>query len=152
MEFRILGPIEVHEGGGPCGWARRSSAPCSRRCSCGANRVVTREALVDAVWGEEPPDAGGAIAAGLRARSAPRAGADRIETHGTGYRLRVEPDELDLERFERLLERARRSLASGDAAAAGDEVRGALALWPGPPLADLASEPVVAAQAGRSTT
>ena len=27
-------------------------------------------------------------------------GSDRIETHGGGYRLRLEPDELDLERFE----------------------------------------------------
>lgn len=69
-------------------------------------------------------------------------GGDRIETHGNGYRLRLEPGELDLERFERLVEHGRRALDAGDAAAAANDLGAALAFWTGHPLADLADQPV----------
>jgi predicted ATPase/DNA-binding SARP family transcriptional activator len=112
------------------------------------NHVVTRGRLTDAVWGERPPEAATrslqVYVHGLRRALGP----DRIETSGGGYRLRVEPGELDLDRFERLVEQARRSLAAGEPARAGDEMRNALALWAGPPLADLADEPVSVAHAG----
>jgi predicted ATPase len=76
-------------------------------------------------------------------------GPDRIETHGSGYRFRVEPGELDLERFEQLAERGRRALAAGRANDAADDLGRALALWTGPALADLADEPLAASEAGR---
>ena len=65
-------------------------------------------------------------------------GADRIETRPPGYRLRVEPDELDVERFHALV-------ARGDAAALAE----ALSLWRGPALADLADEAFARADAAR---
>jgi predicted ATPase/DNA-binding SARP family transcriptional activator len=103
---------------------------------------VTRDALVDAVWSEDVPDAAGTslqvYVHGLRKAL----GADRIETHGSGYRLRLEPDELDAERCERLVERARSELAADDPAAALDDLAAALALFRGPALADLAGHPV----------
>jgi predicted ATPase/DNA-binding SARP family transcriptional activator len=114
-----------------------------------AGEVVTRDRLVDALWADEPPD------------SAPRAlqvyvhglrrvlGAERIETHGTGYRIAVEQGELDLERFERLVELGRRALAAGDAADAAEHLRRAVELWAGAPLADLAGEPIARMEAGR---
>ncbi len=69
-------------------------------------------------------------------------GSDRIETQGDGYRLNVQPGELDLERFELLVERGRRALAAGEPAAAAGDLHSALALWRGKPLADLAAQPV----------
>jgi predicted ATPase len=69
-------------------------------------------------------------------------GAERIERQGTGYRLRLDPAELDLARFERLVERAGAALASGRAADASEDLRRALDLWTGAPLADLAGEPM----------
>lgn len=76
-------------------------------------------------------------------------GADRIERHGAGYRLRLEPAELDLGRFERLVESASRALAAERAADAVEDLRRALDLWTGEPLADLAGEPVQETEAAQ---
>jgi len=65
---------------------------------------------------------------------------DIVTTTGAGYCLRVRPDELDAERFERLVEDGRRTLADGQPDYAATLLREALALWRGPPLADLAFE------------
>jgi predicted ATPase/DNA-binding SARP family transcriptional activator len=112
-------------------------------------RVVPRDRLVDALWGDHPPKAAvrslQVYVHGLRQAL----GAERIETHGPGYRLRLEPGELDLERFQRLVERGGQALADGRAADAADDLRRALDLWAGPALADLGGEPFAEAEAGR---
>jgi predicted ATPase/DNA-binding SARP family transcriptional activator len=147
MEFRMLGPIEALEGGEqlPLGAPKQRAVLAAlllRR-----NEVVTRDALVDAVWGESVP--GSAVQSlqvyvhGLRRVL----GTDRIETRGAGYRLRVEPGELDLDRFEELVGRARSALAAGRPQDAEAAIGQALALWSGAPLADLAGEPVADAPA-----
>ena len=104
--------------------------------------LVGRDELVDAVWGETAPDSASTslqvYVHGLRKAL----GGDRIETRGNAYRLRLEPGELDLERFEQLVERGRRALDAGDAAAGASDLRAAVALWTGQPLADLADQPV----------
>ena len=61
-----------------------------------------------------------------------------LETHGRGYRLRVEPGALDLERFERCLESGREALTAGDPERAAAEFRAGLGMWRGPPLPELA--------------
>jgi DNA-binding SARP family transcriptional activator len=61
-------------------------------------------------------------------------------TQAAGYVLHVPPDKLDVHRFQALLERGRRELASIEAERASATLRDALALWRGPPLADLALE------------
>jgi predicted ATPase/DNA-binding SARP family transcriptional activator len=110
-----------------------------------ANEVVSRDRIVDALWGERPPAA--AVNAlqvaihGLRRIL----GAERVVTHGTAYRLHVEPDELDLARFERLVERAAHERPS-DAAVT---LREALALHRGALLADLSAWPFVVAERER---
>ncbi|MFN2471280.1 MAG: BTAD domain-containing putative transcriptional regulator [Gaiellaceae bacterium] len=134
MEFRLLGPLEVLERGAvvPLGGPRQRALLTLLLLS--ANKVVSRERLIDGLWGEEPPPAAAnslqVAVHGLRKAL----GADRIETRGPGYVLRVSPVELDLERFERLVERARKE-SPGAAATTLEE---ALALWRGEPLADLA--------------
>jgi DNA-binding SARP family transcriptional activator len=65
----------------------------------------------------------------------------RLATQPPGYRLRVEAGELDLERFETLLERARTARASGDAGTAARDLRAALELFRGTPLEDLVHAP-----------
>ena len=61
----------------------------------------------------------------------------------------LSPGELDLQRFETLVEEAQLATAGGDPAAAADALRRGLALWRGPPLADLAFEPFAPAAAAR---
>jgi len=72
-----------------------------------------------------------------------------LVTSRAGYRLRVRPGELDLERFERLAEDGRRAFADGRSELAVEHLRDALALWRGPPLADLAFEPFAQAEIAR---
>ena len=104
--------------------------------------VVSRESLVDSLWGAEPPRSAvqslQVYVHGLRQAL----GSGRIETVGTGYRLRVEPAELDSARFEELVAGAERSLAAGAPSDAAERLDTALALWRGMPLADLSGEPV----------
>jgi predicted ATPase/DNA-binding SARP family transcriptional activator len=102
--------------------------------------VIARERLIDALWGGSPPRAAvqslQVYVHGLRQVL----GAQRIETRGTGYRLRLGPGELDFDRFEELVARGTEALAAGRAADAAEDLRAALRLWRGSPLADLGSE------------
>jgi DNA-binding SARP family transcriptional activator len=69
-------------------------------------------------------------------------GNGRLVTRSPGYLLRVDPSELDLARFEQLVSEAGRT----DPANASLKLRPALALWRGPPLADLEYEPFARAE------
>jgi predicted ATPase/DNA-binding SARP family transcriptional activator len=145
IEFRILGSVEAVGDDGPVALGGPKQRALLAVLLLNANAVVSRDQLVDALWGDEPPRS--AVSSlqvyvhGLRQAL----GAKRIERQGTGYRLRLDPAELDLARFERLVEQAAAALASGRAADAAEDLRGALALWGGEPLADLADEPAYTA-------
>ena len=149
IEFRILGSVEVVGDDGLLALGAPKQRALLALLLLHANTVVSRDRLVDAVWGTEPPRS--AVSSlqvyvhGLRGVL----GAERIERHGTGYRLQLDPAELDLSRFERLVGAAADALAAGHAADAAEDLRRALALWRGAPLADLAGEPVQAAEAGQ---
>ena len=65
---------------------------------------------------------------------------DTLVTRSPGYTIRLGPDQLDLYRFERLVEEARRCLADGRPTDASERLREALALWRGPALADVSYE------------
>jgi len=111
--------------------------------------VVTADQLIDGLWGEEPP-ASALQSLQVYVHGLRRAlGAERIETAGRGYRLVVGEDELDLDRFERTLERGRAALEAGRPDDAADDLREALAVWRGPALADLPEETRRAAEAER---
>src|SRR5436190_2287859 len=149
MEFRILGPIEVRENDLVLTLGRPKQRAVLAALLLHPGEAVPRTRLIDELWGEEPPAT--AVSSlqvyvhGLRQAL----GAERIETHGQSYRLRVEEGELDLDRFERLVQRAEQELAAGRADAAAGRIREALELWQGPALADLADEPLARAEAGR---
>jgi predicted ATPase/DNA-binding SARP family transcriptional activator len=143
----MLGPVEVLAGdrlvelGGPK--QRALLAVLALR----ANEVVSREQLVDALWGSRPPRSAvqslQVYVHGLRQSL----GGERIETHGTGYRLRADASELDHVRFGRLVDAAARSLADERPVVAAAELRSALELWRGTPLGDIAGEPIAESEA-----
>ena len=145
MEFRILGPLEVLDEGKPLplGGAKQRSALAMLLLA--RNQVVSRDRLIEGLWGASPPPTAAATLdtylSRLR-RVLPGAGdTPRLVTKPPGYRLRVEAGELDLERFETLLERARMARVSGDAGTAARELREALDLFRGTPLEDLVHAP-----------
>ena len=133
IEFRLLGPLEVESGGVllPVGGPRQRSLLTFLLLH--ANEVVRRDALIDALWGEDPPArVQNALQVAIHALRK-LLGADRIETAGDGYRLRVEAGELDLARF---LEQQEVDPAA------------ALELWRGPALVGV-DAPFASAEAAR---
>jgi predicted ATPase/DNA-binding SARP family transcriptional activator len=147
IEFRVLGPVEAVVNDDPLPLGAPKQRALLALLLLNADAVVPRERLVDALWGDSPPRS--AVASlQVYVHALRRAlGPDRIETRGTGYRLRIEPDELDLARFGRLVERGRNALAVGRPADAAEDLRAGLRLWRGAPLADLAGEPLAEAEA-----
>jgi predicted ATPase/DNA-binding SARP family transcriptional activator len=114
------------------------------------NEPVHPEQLVLALWGEDAPARSTKTVQVYvsRLRKALR-DAGTLSTTPAGYRLRVRPGELDAECFERLADDGRAALAAGQPAQAVVLLRDALALWRGPPLADLAFEPFAQADIAR---
>ncbi|MDF6042148.1 winged helix-turn-helix domain-containing protein [Streptomyces sp. JH14] len=109
-------------------------------------RAVPAAVLVDEVWDGEPPaDAVGALQA-LVGRLRRVLGHAAIASAESGYRLAVEPDAVDLHRFERLTGEGMRALDAGDPAKAATVLDDALALWRGPALADLPDRAAVTAR------
>src|SRR5215217_4045834 len=115
------------------------------------NQVVSTEELIEAVWGEEPPPTvkqslQNHVAALRKAIEAGKGdGPPRtLVTRDPGYLLRIDPERLDLHRFQRLDREGRQALAAGDPARAADLLRQALALWRGPALADVAASTDIA--------
>ena len=146
VEFRVLGPLEVRSDG----HAIEIGGPKQRALLAvlllSANRVVSRERLIEELW----PDHGAAAAektlnvsiARLRTKLAGADGRDeRLTTRAPGYLLRVEPGELDLHEFERLVDAGREALDRDDVHRAASLLREAESLWRGRPLADLEFEP-----------
>jgi eukaryotic-like serine/threonine-protein kinase len=123
MEFRILGPLEVLSNGRPLDLGGLKQRALLSLLLLDANRVVSRDRLIDALWDEHPTATADKALQGLVSQLREILGRERVETEAPGYRVRVEPDELDLARFRRLRTEAK--------------LREALALWRGPALAGL---------------
>jgi DNA-binding SARP family transcriptional activator len=143
VDFRILGPVEVRAAGRPLVVAGGRQRALLAVLLLRAGEPVSRERVIADLWGERPP--AGAVktvqAVVSRLRRALGGEAARLVSGAAGYRLRVERDELDLGRFERLCEDGRRALAAGRHERAAARFRAALEEWRGPPLADVALEP-----------
>jgi DNA-binding SARP family transcriptional activator len=151
MDFRILGPLEVRgDGDRALRLGGRKQRALLAALLLHANRVLSSHSLVEALWGDSPPETAATALQGyvsqLRKAFAP---ARAIVTRAPGYLVEVEEDELDLNRFERLVEEARQASTEGDAARAAVQLREALALWRGPALGDLADEPFARSEALR---
>ncbi len=107
-----------------------------------ANQVVSSSRLIDELWADDPPESGSAAlqVRVARLRKALGPGGKAIVTRAPGYAIHVGSDQLDLQRFERLVAEADRDLRARDAARAASGLGEALSLWRGAPLADLAGE------------
>jgi len=149
VQFRILGPIQAVLDDEPAALGAPKQRGLLALLLVNRRRVVTAEQLIDGLWGESPP-ASAVQSLQVYVHGLRRAlGAERIETAGRGYRVVVGEDELDLDRFERTLERGRAALEADRSDDAADDLREALAVWRGPALADLPEEIRRAAEAER---
>ena len=101
-----------------------------------ANRPVSTDAIIDALWGEAPPPTAREMVRTYVARSRKRLG-DALRRGSGGYVLEVPPEAVDARSFERLIEEGLREQRKGDHEASADTLRSALALWRGQPLQEL---------------
>ena len=138
MEFRILGPLEVVDADRPLALGGERQRALLALLLTRANEVVSTDRLIDELWGMRPPKQALNTIQYYISQLRKTLGADRIVTRAPGYMIRVEPDELDLARFEQL---------SQDGSA--ESLHAALELWRGPALADLAYESFAREEASR---
>jgi DNA-binding SARP family transcriptional activator/streptogramin lyase len=141
MEFRVLGPLELRDGDASVRLGGTKQRALLALLLLRANTVVSKERLIDALWGEEPPETAmhslHAHVSQLR-KLLRESGADAdLVTEGTGYALRVAPELLDLRRFLERADAGRRAFGEGRVEFARAHLDEALAMWRGEPLSDL---------------
>ncbi|GLZ41059.1 BTAD domain-containing putative transcriptional regulator [Actinokineospora sp. NBRC 105648] len=142
LTLGVLGPFTAAHGGRPIEVGALKQRCLFALLALHANHPVSREEIIDVLWGEEPPES----CLGLIHTYASRlrralAGSGKRNTGAvvatpTGYRLTIKPDQLDALRFEDFAARAQ-AVRGADPDAAADLFDEALACWRGPVLADL---------------
>jgi predicted ATPase/DNA-binding SARP family transcriptional activator len=143
MEFRVLGPLEIVEGGRPLPVSGVRERALLAILLVHAGEVVAADRLIEELWGSDTPgnpsNALQVVVSRVRKAIEDPAGAGRLVTRKPGYLLDVRPDEVDAGRFARLVAEARQ-------AGTADTPRGlvlleeALGLWRGPALAEFAAD------------
>ena len=143
VRYGILGSIELGDGerNGAIGGPRQVALLALLLVN--ANRALSSDRLIDELWGErESPGAGKrlqmAIARLRRTLPVDAARGSVLQTTGGGYRLAVEPGEMDADVFQALMQDGCNALERGDPECAAGLLRDALALWRGPALDDVA--------------
>ena len=145
VEFRLLGPVEIRVEGRPVDAGQPRQRALLAALLVDAGRLVSMDTLIDRVWGQfGPASARHAVHTyltrirGMLAKLTPDDPTGRLAYRSGGYLLDVDPDQVDLHRFRRLVAEARSPrVADGDGAAL---LREALGLWHGEPLAGVTGE------------
>ncbi|WP_103336997.1 BTAD domain-containing putative transcriptional regulator [Amycolatopsis sp. CA-126428] len=156
--LQLLGPLKAWQGDTELDLGSAHRRTVLAALAMYPNRTVSREELIDAVWGEAPPQsAQGSIytyVSGLRRALEPGRvkgeGPQLLASIGSGYSLRLDAEAIDVHRFEALREQAQRRHAAGDLRGAREAFDEALGLWHGVPLSGLPG-PFAAAQRARLT-
>jgi len=144
MDYRVLGPLEVLDGEGPLPLGGAKQRALLALLVHNANRVVSRERLIDDLWGDAPPETAVTTVQVYVSRLRKLLPDATLETRPPGYLLVAEPATIDLRRFEALVAEARDAHPEH----ASSLLREALALWRGRPLAEF-DEPFAQIEGGR---
>jgi hypothetical protein len=156
MEYRILGPLEVSRGGTQVALGAAKQRALLAILLVHANELVSSDRLIEELWPKPPETAANTLQVYVgklrkalepeRTRGAP---GELLVTRAPGYMLRVDPQALDAERFERLLSEGRAAGEANDHATAARKLHQALGLWRGPALADFIYDPFAQAEIAR---
>jgi DNA-binding SARP family transcriptional activator len=147
MDFHILGPLEALDEGRAVALGGSKQRALLALLLLHLNETLSTDRLIDGLWGEHPPaTAAKTVQVHIsRLRKALAAGSGNgsegvVVTREHGYELRIDPECLDAQRFERLLAEGRSQLETGHPEHAASTLEEALSLWRGRPLDDLAFE------------
>jgi len=150
VDVKLLGPLDVRVAEGAVQFDGAKQRTLFTALALRAPEPVGVDALVEALWADDPPGDGVQAlqkqVSRLRQRLGPSAPLNR---GASGYALGIDPDAIDSHRFEELLRRARVALSQDQPASAHDDLEAALALWRGPALADHRFEPFAQLEIGR---
>src|SRR5215212_5178615 len=122
LSIRLLGPLEVTLAGMPVPLGARAQQALLARLLLDANRTVAIDRLIEDLWGEEAPPTAVKMVHIHVSKLRKLLPAGMLVTHAPGYAVEIEPNALDLVRFERLRRQGR--------------PHDALELWRGPALAE----------------
>jgi DNA-binding SARP family transcriptional activator len=152
VEFRILGPLEARGPAGTISLGGPRQRAVLAVLLLAPDRVVSLDAVVDAIWGPSPPRTArrqvqNQVSA-LRLAFASRGAELPVSTRPAGYLLRLEPGQLDAAAFAAEAEEARRHWQAGQPAETAAAAAAALRRWRGPALAGVAG-PGPAGEAAR---
>jgi DNA-binding SARP family transcriptional activator/tetratricopeptide (TPR) repeat protein len=147
MQFRVLGPVEViADDGRSVDVGGSQSRAVLAMLLVADDRIVPVETILDRLWPERQPASAGStlqsyVSRLRRALRSPTDGQVRLAFESGGYRLTAPVGQLDAHRFAADADRGRALLAEGSAAEARAALAGALDLWRGPALQDVADQP-----------
>jgi YVTN family beta-propeller protein len=149
MEFRILGPLQVHADDRQVALGGAQQREVLAILLLNRGEVVSVDRIVDELWGERPPDSATKTVQVYVSRLRRALGDGVVVTRGGGYALELNGESVDADRFSRLADEGRSALDDGDPRRARETLTAALDLWRGPPLADLSYEPFAQNEAAR---
>src|SRR5215210_1511749 len=147
LQLRVLGPLEALSDGVALTLGGRKERTALALLAAHVGTVVATDDLIDGIWGDEPTTAARSTLHTYISNLRSRVG-DVIVHDGGGYRLEIEPDDVDASVFEHTVSNAR-ELAATNQAQAAQTLRQALALWRGRPYADVAGSPLLDVEARR---
>src|SRR5215211_4797057 len=146
VAFRLLGPLEIAIDGRTVELPRRKQRLLLTLLLLRREEVVSTVQLVEQLWGDNPPKAAVGSLRNLVSELRKLLGSEVVHTRAAGYSLGVEPDSVDVHRFEQLVaDQTREERAEGRA----QRLREALALWRGPPLSEFGAEPFAQVEIAR---
>lgn len=143
--FQVLGALRVMNGDRDCTPTPPKMRSVLALLVLNANRVVRVNAMIEELWGEEPPRSAITTVQTyvyhlrrlFRAEQLDQPGRQLLATKQPGYLLRIEPAQVDAEVFECLVRKGRSHLEMDEPGQAATMLEEALAMWTGPALADV---------------
>jgi DNA-binding SARP family transcriptional activator/WD40 repeat protein len=156
MDFHILGPLEALDEGRTIPLSGSKQRALLALLLLHPNETLSRDRLIDELWGEHPPDTATKTVQVHVSRLRKTLGAAAgngvnglLVTRDHGYELTLAEEQLDARQFERLLVEGSQELRAGRPELAVPALERALSLWRGPALADLAYEPFLQREIAR---
>jgi DNA-binding SARP family transcriptional activator len=155
LQFRVLGTVDVVDDGRICTPTPPKVLRVLALLLLNANQLVPVDSLIEELWDDSPPKSAMTTAQtyvyqlrkAFATRTVGSGAKEWLATRPRGYILRVEPEQLDVERFQALSDEGQLLLERGEYDEAGEALRGALALWTGPPLANVTLGPLLESHA-----